>query len=295
MKFYFQEITADRQEERLDKFLRRSYPEIRMAVLQKFIRSGKVVVDGTRIKDGSYRLKTGQRVLIKVPGNQDEIKQRYGRTPPEHIPLKMNLDVIYEDEYMLAINKPVGIPVQPGTKTFNSSIYNVLLSYNSEFYLVHRLDKYTSGVLLVSKKYEFTKELADLFQSHNLEKRYIALVYGLVKNDLKIKSDLDGKEAVTFARPIEFFNGYTLLEVEILTGRKHQIRRHLAFNETPIVGDDVYGNVEINKEFKKKYGLEGYFLHCSEMSFVHPKKKKNIIIKAPLPQKRKQILEALRK
>ncbi len=275
MKFYFQEITADRQEERLDKFLRRSYPEIRMAVLQKFIRSGKVVVDGTRIKDGSYRLKTGQRVLIKVPGNQDEIKQRYGRTPPEHIPLKMNLDVIYEDEYMLAINKPVGIPVQPGTKTFNSSIYNVLLSYNSEFYLVHRLDKYTSGVLLVSKKYEFTKELADLFQSHNLEKRYIALVYGLVKNDLKIKSDLDGKEAVTFARPIEFFNGYTLLEVEILTGRKHQIRRHLAFNETPIVGDDVYGNVEINKEFKKKYGLEGYFLHCSEMSFVHPKKKTN--------------------
>ena len=295
MKFYFQEITADRQEERLDKFLRRSYPEIRMAVLQKFIRSGKVVVDGTRIKDGSYRLKTGQRVLIKVPGNQDEIKQRYGRTPPEHIPLKMNLDVIYEDEYMLAINKPVGIPVQPGTKTFNSSIYNVLLSYNSEFYLVHRLDKYTSGVLLVSKKYEFTKELADLFQSHNLEKRYIALVYGLVKNDLKIKSDLDGKEAVTFARPIEFFNGYTLLEVEILTGRKHQIRRHLAFNETPIVGDDVYGNVEINKEFKKKYGLEGYFLHCSEMSFIHPKKKKNIIIKAPLPKKRKQILETLRK
>ncbi len=295
MRFYFQEITADRQEERLDKFLRRSYPEIRMAVLQKFIRSGKVVVDGTRIKDGSYRLKTGQRVLIKVPGNQDEIKQRYGRTPPEHIPLKMNLDVIYEDEYMLAINKPVGIPVQPGTKTFNSSIYNVLLSYNSEFYLVHRLDKYTSGVLLVSKKYEFTKELADLFQSHNLEKRYIALVYGLVKNDLKIKSDLDGKEAVTFARPIEFFNGYTLLEVEILTGRKHQIRRHLAFNETPIVGDDVYGNVEINKEFKKKYGLEGYFLHCSEMSFIHPKKKKNIIIKAPLPKKRKQILETLRK
>ncbi len=295
MRFYFQEITADRQEERLDKFLRRSYPEIRMAVLQKFIRSGKVMVDGTRIKDGSYRLKTGQRVLIKVPGNQDEIKQRYGRTPPEHIPLKMNLDVIYEDEYMLAINKPVGIPVQPGTKTFNSSIYNVLLSYNSEFYLVHRLDKYTSGVLLVSKKYEFTKELADLFQSHNLEKRYIALVYGLVKNDLKIKSDLDGKEAVTFARPIEFFNGYTLLEVEILTGRKHQIRRHLAFNETPIVGDDVYGNVEINKEFKKKYGLEGYFLHCSEMSFIHPKKKKNIIIKAPLPKKRKQILETLRK
>jgi RluA family pseudouridine synthase len=295
MRFYFQEVKADRENERLDKFLRRTYPEIRMAVLQKFIRSGKITVDGTRIKDGAYRLKTGQKVLVKVPGNQDEIKQRFGRTPPEHIPLKIDLDVIYEDEYMLAVNKPVGIPVQPGTKTFNASIYNALLSYESEFYLVHRLDKYTSGVLLISKKYEFTKELAELFKSHKLEKNYLALVHGLVRDNLKIKALLDEKEAVTFVRPKEFFNGYTLLEVEILTGRKHQIRRHLALNETPVVGDDIYGNVELNKKFKKQYGLEGYFLHCESISFFHPKKKKNVTIEAALPSERQRILEELRK
>jgi len=295
MKFYFQKVRTDRENERLDKFLRRTYPEIRRAVIQKFIRSGKVTVDETRIKDGSYRLKIGQEVLIKVPGNQDEIRQKYGRTPPEHIPLKMDLNVLYEDEYMLGINKPVGISVQPGTKTFNASIYNVLLSYNSEFYLVHRLDKYTSGVLVVSKDYEFTKELSELFQSHKLEKKYLALVYGLIRDNLKIKENLDGKKAVTFVRPKEFFNGYTLVEVEILTGRKHQIRRHLAFNETPVIGDEIYGNTRTNKEFKKRYGLEGYFLHCEEISFFHSKKKRQITLKAPLPERRSQILELLRK
>ncbi len=293
MRFYFTQIRSDRENERLDKFLRRTYPEIRLSAIQKFIRSGKVLVDGERVKNGSFRLTIGQEVLVKVAGNQDEIKQRYGRIPPEHVPLNMELDVIYEDEYMLAINKPVGIPVQPGTKTFNNSIYNALLSYNSEFYLVHRLDKYTSGVLLVSKEYEFTKFLTELFRSHKMKKRYLALVYGLIRGNLKIKEPLDGKEAITFVKPLEFFNGYTLLSVEILTGRKHQIRRHLAFNESPVVGDDIYGDIEKNKEFKNKYGLEGYFLHCSKISFVHPKNKKIVEIEASLPLKRKKILDEL--
>lgn len=295
MRFYFQEVQADRENERLDKFLRRTYPEVRLSAIQKFIRSGKIMVDGKRVKDGAHRLIIGQKVLIKMAGNQDEIKQRYGRTPPEHIPFELELSVLYEDGYMVILNKPVGIPVQPGTKTSNKSIYNALLSYNTEFYLVHRLDKYTSGVLVVSKNYEFTKELSELFKTHKMKKEYLALVHGLVKEHMEFDEPIDDRDALTIVEPKEFFNGYTLLTVNILTGRKHQIRRHLASNGTPVVGDNIYGKVEENADFKRKYGLEGYFLHCNRISFTHPKKGNFVTMKAPLPENRKKILEALRR
>ncbi len=295
MRFYFQEIQSDREKERLDKFLRRTYLEVRLSAIQKFIRSGKVIVDGKRIKEGSYRLAIGQKIMIKIAGNQDEIKQRYGRTPPEHIPFDLELDVLYEDEYMVILNKPVGIPVQPGTKTFNKSVYNALLSYNTEFYLVHRLDKYTSGVLVISKNYEFTKEISDLFKTHKMKKEYLALVHGLIRGRVELNEPLDDKDALTIAEPREFFNGYTLLNVDILTGRKHQIRRHLASNDTPVVGDDIYGKIEENAVFKRKYDLEGYFLHCEKISFTHPKNGKLVMVKAPLPEKRRKILDLLRK
>ncbi len=293
MRFYFQEIQSDRENERLDKFLRRMYPDVRLSSIQKFIRSGKVIVDEKRVKDGAYRLVTGQKIIIKVAGNQDEVRQRYGRTPPDHIPFDFDLDVLYEDEYMVVLNKPVGIPVQPGTKTSNKSIYNALLSYNTKFYLVHRLDKYTSGVLVVSKDYEFTRDIDELFKSHKIKKEYLALVHGLVKNRMEFNEPIDDRDAFTIVEPKEFFNGYTLMNVEILTGRKHQIRRHLALNDTPVVGDDVYGKIEKNAKFKRKYDLEGYFLHCDRMSFTHPKNGNLINIKAPLPTKRKKILEML--
>lgn len=291
--FYFKEIIADRDNERLDRFLRRNYDSIRLSALQSFIRSGKVLVNDKRIKDGAFRVQIGQRVIIKLQGNADEIIQRYGRTAPQHIPLEMELDVIYEDGDLIALNKPSGLSVQPGTNISNRSLYNVLLGKMKVFFFVHRLDKYTSGVIVIAKNYEMAKKLSELFSSHQIEKKYLTLVKGLVKSGMDIKATLDGKYAFTHIEPIDFFTGYTLLEVQIFTGRKHQIRRHLSSIDFPVIGDDLYGDRDENEIFRKKYGLEGYFLHCSELSFVHPLKHTKITIKAALDKERANILGKL--
>lgn len=293
-EFYFKGILEDRDNERLDRFLRRNYPSIRLSAIQSFIRSGKVIVNEKRIKDGAFRLVIGQRVLIKLQGNADEILRIYGRNAPEHIPLNIELDVLYEDDGIVAFNKPVGLSVQPGSKISNKSLYNALLGQMDEFFLVHRLDKYTSGVIIVAKTHESAQKLSELFSSHDITKKYLALVKGLVKNPKDIKEPLDEKMAFTHIDPIDFFTGYTLLEVQIFTGRKHQIRRHLAMHDMPIIGDDLYGDEDANEFFKKKYGLKGYFLHCSEISFVHPIKQTKTTIKAPLGKDRQEILKKLR-
>ncbi len=293
MNFYFNTVVEDRDDERLDKFLRRKYPEVRMSVIQKFLRSGKVTVENQRIKDGSHRLEIGEKVLVKLPGTKEEVLEKYGRSTPTHIPLKMELDVVYEDDDIVALNKPAGLSVQPGTKTSNKSVYNALLSYGTEFFFVHRLDKYTSGVLLIAKNHSFAKKLSELFFSHDVEKRYLALASGLVKGKAEFKTPIDGKPAFTSVEPIDFFTGFTLLDVQILTGRKHQIRIHLARNGTPVVGDDLYGDTDVNEIFRQKYGLKGYFLHCSVISFNHPLTGKKITLKAPLNGERQEILEAM--
>jgi 23S rRNA pseudouridine955/2504/2580 synthase len=294
-EFYFTKIFSDRENERIDKLLRRRYPLIRLSVLQSFIRSGKVFVDGKRVKDGAFRIQIGQEVLLKVAGNEEEIMRRYGRSAPEHIPLDIELDVIYEDKEIIAFNKPAVLSVQPGTNVSNKSLYNALLGRMEEFFFVHRLDKYTSGVIIVSKTHESAKKLSELFSSHDIEKKYITLVKGLVKDKLDIKTPLDGKNAFTRVEPLEFYSGCTLLSVQIFTGRKHQIRRHLAMNCTPVIGDEIYGDSDANEQFKKAYDLNGYFLHCSEVSFIHPVKHLEVKIKAPLDVERQKIIKKLRK
>ncbi len=289
--FYFKQILSDRENERLDKFLRRRYPFIRLSVIQSFIRSGKVIIGEKRVKDPAFRLEIGQSVIIKMPGNEEEIMKKYGRTPPQHIPFDVDLDVLYEDESVIAFNKPAGLSVQPGTKISNRSLYNALLNRMQEFFFVHRLDKYTSGVIIVAKTHDVAAELSKLFSSHEVEKRYIALVKGFVKDSLDIKKPLDGRDAFTHVEPMDFFRDFTLLKVQIFTGRKHQIRRHLAENGTPVIGDDLYGDSQINDKFKEDYGLNGYFLHCSEISFIHPVKHFKITIKAKLDLGRQKILK----
>lgn len=293
-EFYFKEISEDRDNERLDRFLRRTYPSVRLSAIQSFIRSGKIIVNGKRIKDGALRLTVGQHVLIKLRGDVNEILRTYGRSAPEHVPLNIELDLLYEDDEIVAFNKPVGLSVQPGSKISNKSLYNALLGQMDEFFLVHRLDKYTSGVIIVAKTHESAQKLSELFSSHNITKKYLTLVKGLVKNPIDIKEPLDEKTAFTHINPIDFFTGYTLLEVEIFTGRKHQIRRHLAMKGMPVIGDDLYGDDEENEFFRKKYGLKGYFLHCSEISFVHPTKQTKVTIKASMEKSREEILKKLR-
>ncbi len=291
--FYFKEIIADRDNERLDRFLRRNYVSIRLSVLQSFIRSGKVLVNDKRIKDGAFRVQIGQRIIVKVPGSAEEISKRYGRTSPQQIPLEMELEVLYEDKDLVALNKPSGLSVQPGTNIANKSLYNALLGKMKSFFFVHRLDKYTSGVIVIAKNYEMARKLSELFSSHEIEKKYLTLVKGLVKSSMDVKTPLDGKYAFTHIEPVDFFTRYTLLEVQIFTGRKHQIRKHLSSIDFPVIGDDLYGDRDENEFFRKKYGLKGYFLHCSELSFVHPLRHVKVTIKAQLDKEKADILGRL--
>ncbi len=290
---FFTEIIEERDEERLDKFLRRQYPSIRLSALQSFIRSGKVIVDGKRIKNSAERIRKGQKILIKLKGNEDEIMERYGRRTPTHLPVKMDIEVLYEDDDILALNKPSGLSVQPGTNV-EKSLYNVLIGKMKEFFFVHRLDKYTSGIIIVAKNYDTAKRLSYMISSRQVDKKYIALVRGILKEEREIKTPIDGKSALTRVRPVDFFTGYTLVEADILTGRKHQIRRHLSSINFPVVGDDLYGDREDNKRFRSTYKLKGYFLHCSEISFVHSKKNFKITIKSPLDEEKNEILARLR-
>ncbi|BBJ27660.1 RluA family pseudouridine synthase [Athalassotoga saccharophila] len=291
--FFFTEIIEERDEERLDKFLRRKYPSIRLSALQSFIRSGKVTVDGKRIKNGAERIKKGQRILIKLNGDEDEIMKRYGRLTPTHLPIKMDIEVLYEDDDIVAFNKPSGLSVQPGTKV-EKSLYNVLIGKMKEFFFVHRLDKYTSGIIIVAKNYDTAKKLSYMISSRQVDKKYITLVKGLLKEEKEITTPIDDKSAFTRVRPIDFFTGYTLVEAEILTGRRHQIRRHLSLINFPVVGDDLYGDREDNKKFRSTYKLKGYFLHCSEISLTHPNKNSKITIKSPLDKEKNEILTKLR-
>lgn len=292
-EFFFKEIIEDRNDERLDRFLRRKYPSVRLSVLQSFIRSGKVIVDGKRIKDGSFRIKLGQKILVKLGGDESDIMKKYGRKTPTHLPIKMDVEVLYEDNDIVAFNKPSGLSVQPGTRV-EKSLYNVLLWKMKDFFFVHRLDKYTSGIIIVAKNHEAAKQLSSTIFSHEMEKRYVALVKGLLKEEVDIKTSLDDKNAFTHVKPLDFFTGYTLVEVTILTGRKHQIRRHLSSIGFPIIGDDLYGDKETNKAFKDVYNLDGYFLHCTELSLIHPKSKMKITIKSPLDKEKREILSKLR-
>ncbi|HEU23550.1 MAG: RluA family pseudouridine synthase [Mesoaciditoga sp.] len=290
---FFTEIIEERDEERLDKFLRRRYPSIRLSALQSFIRSGKVTVDGKRIKNGAERIKKGQRILIKLRGSEGEIMERYGRHAPTHLPVKMDIETLYEDNDILVLNKPSGLSVQPGTHV-EKSLYNVLIGKMKEFFFVHRLDKYTSGIIIVAKNYDTAKKLSYMISSHQVDKKYVALVKGILREEKEINEPIDGKMAFTHVKPVDFFTGYTLVEADILTGRKHQIRRHLSSINFPVVGDDLYGDREDNKRFRNTYKLKGYFLHCAEISLIHPKKNFKITVKSPLDKEKAEILAKLR-
>jgi len=291
-------LTADEGDARLDKYVCAQHPELSRTQVQKLIAGGNITVNGRLAKPG-LRLNIGDKIELNIPPTPpQELK-------PEAIPLK----IIYEDDDLLAVDKPAGLTVHPAPGHPAHTLVNAILAHFPHLAdigdslrpgVVHRLDKDTSGVMLVAKNSTAQADLAKQFKSHSVTKAYLALVRGVLEPENGIiEADIgrdphnrkrmavvaEGREARTDYRVVRYIGGYTLLEVMPQTGRTHQIRVHLAAIGFPVVGDKIYG--------VKSPHLSRQFLHASRLGFKLPSTGEYVEFESELPNDLEQALEAI--
>ena len=274
----------------LEKYIYKVLPAAPLSFIYKLFRKKDIKVNGHH-EDKKFRLSTDDVVAIYIAENQFAEFQKEKELSPN---TKIKDWIIYEDDNVLFINKPRGLLVQkasPHDESLDQLVVEYLMATkqydpNKEKGFVpgpaHRLDRNTSGIVAFGKNHETLNMLFDLFKKHDLiNKHYLALVVGNVEKDKDIitaplKKDeknnkvvvaKDGKSAQTVYKVIKRYNGYTLLDVTLLTGRTHQIRVHMSYINHPVVGDSKYGNFEINREFKEKYHFSNQFLHAYKIGF----------------------------
>ena len=288
---------------RLDKAVSLKDNSISRASVQRLINEGNILVNGNNSK-ASYKLNLNDIVTIdKEEPKEVEIK-------PQDIPL----DIIYEDSDILVVNKQKGLVVHPGNGNPDGTLVNAIMNKCKDSLsgiggeirpgIVHRIDKDTSGLLIIAKNDKDHINMSDQIKDHKVKKTYIALVRGKVKENeatidmpigrstkdrTKMAVSKNGKNAITHIKVIERFKEYTLLEINIETGRTHQIRVHLSQIGYPIVGDYVYSNG------KNPFGVEGQMLHSEKLEFKHPITDKEMKLEAKLPEYFEKVLEELRK
>ncbi|MCS7025921.1 MAG: RluA family pseudouridine synthase [Bryobacteraceae bacterium] len=291
---------AEHTGKRLDQVLKQQLPEFSRAQIQEWIRQSRVLVNGVPAK-ASYLLRGGERVQVE-PALRPPLKAQ-----PEDLPL----EILYEDTAVIAVNKPAGMVVHAGAGVRSGTLVNALLhrfeqlsSAGGELRpgIVHRLDKDTSGVLLVARNDAAHHHLAAQFSSRQVEKIYLALVDGVMrgdqgrvdkpiardpKNRIRMTARLrTGRAAQTEYRVLRRFSRHTLVEVSLGTGRTHQIRVHLASLGHPVAGDRLYGG-------RPLAGLNRFFLHAHRIRFVSPAHHRVVCVEAPLPRELEQLLETL--
>lgn len=286
--------------ERLDRALAARFPQLSRAQLQRLIRSGAITVNDAVVRP-AYRLASGDRIAVTFP-----------EAPTVH-PESLPLDIVYEDEYLLVVNKPAGMVVHPAARIVSGTLVNALLSHCPQVAdvggpdragIVHRLDRETSGLIVVAKNPETHASLQRQFKRRLVRKTYVALVEGQVhpregiievpigrdpKDRTRMAVSRTGRPAITQYRVVEVFPQYTLLEVRPHTGRTHQIRVHLAWLGYPVVGDRVYG--------RRRQTLlpDRHFLHARELAFTHPATGEKLVLSAPLPPELTALLNQLRR
>ncbi len=278
-------VEAEESEFRLDRFLKGRFMDLSRTYFQWLIAEGFVSLNGSIVKK-SAKLAPGDEIEVQFAPT-DELD-----LIAEDIPL----DILYEDDHMIAINKPCGLVVHPGPGNWQGTFVNALLYHcntldltdNVRPGIVHRLDKETSGVLVAAKTSQMHAALASLFSERKIEKRYLAVCLGVPKAqtidapigrdpmDRKRMSvvDVGGKSARTHIEVLKTNGDFSLLDVLLETGRTHQIRVHLKHIQHPILGDEVYG--------KKLFGATRQLLHAHTLSFSHPITGENILLKAPI-------------
>lgn len=296
------------QGQRLDNFLMTQLKGVPKSHIYRIVRKGEVRVNKGRTKV-SYRLQEGDIIRIPPVRIADrDAPQRPGDTILE----ALEQSILYEDKRLIILNKPPGLAVHGGSglKFGVIEAMRALRPDEQQLELVHRLDRDTSGCLMIARRRSALRTLHELLRTNGVDKRYLALVAGrwqrdretvdapLRKNTLQggermVRVDPEGKEAFTRFRVRERFADATLVEAELLTGRTHQLRVHLAYLGTPILGDDKYGDNAANREMKKR-GLKRLFLHAESLRFDWTDEVGELKVKAPLDQELEYLLNLLR-
>ena len=296
-------INEDNKGERIDKYLSNVIEGKSRSFLKGLIDNGSVTVNG-KIQKGSYKLEANDNIIITMP---EPIAL-------DVLPENIDLDIVYEDEDLVVINKPKGMVVHPAPGVYTGTLVNGLLYHCKNLSgingvirpgIVHRIDKDTTGILVVAKNDDAHAFLSEQFKEHSIKREYYALVEGkFMKTEGSIDKPLgrhkrdrvkmaivpDGKRAVTHYEVLEQYdNGTSLVKCSLETGRTHQIRVHMASISHPLVGDTVYGLK------KQRYKLEGQVLHAKTLGFIHPTTKEYIEFDSELPDYYEDILNNLRK
>ncbi|MBN1634809.1 MAG: RluA family pseudouridine synthase [Ignavibacteria bacterium] len=323
-RYYKFTVPEIKEKERIDKYITRFVENASRTKVQKAINLGNVLVNGEYVKS-NYLLKPNDEIEIElpVPDKQDIL--------PENIPL----DIIYEDDYLLIINKPSGMVTHPAYKNYSGTLVNALMYYSMQSKgslsdlngferagIVHRLDKDTSGILVVAKDEVTHRKLADQFFKHSIEREYMAIVWGKFKNKQGIienrisrdkrnrkkmtvtNSGDNGKIAITEYNVIEEYEFLSLVNLKLRTGRTHQIRVHLSSSGHPVFGDEMYGgrvphsvNLTANMKLQINNLLEmmsRQALHARLLSFIHPHSKEEMQFISDLPEDMLKIINIVK-
>ena len=287
---------------RIDKFVTENADSLTRSAVQKLIEGNNITVNGT-FPSKNLKLKFGDEIIVNIPEPE----------PCEAMPENIPLDIVFEDDDLLVVNKPRDMVVHPATGNYSGTLVNALLYHCGDSLsgingvlrpgIVHRIDKDTSGLLIVAKNDFSHNLLAEQIKEHSFTRKYQAVVVGNIKDDSgtinapigrhptdrkkMAVTQKNSRNAVTHYRVIARYNGYTHVELTLETGRTHQIRVHMAYIGHPVAGDPVYGGKKyINK-------LNGQCLHAYYISFVHPRTNQTLSFSAPLPDYFKEFLKLI--
>lgn len=317
-------VVEDHSGKRLDLFVAERLPDLSRSHVQKLISDGHVTVNSTPQRP-SYKVQRGDRVAVTIP-------------PPEKTDIgaeNIPLDIVFEDSEIIVINKAKGMTVHPAPGSQTGTLVNAILAHSDDLSgvggverpgIVHRLDKDTSGLLVVAKTDQAHSALQEQIQKRTAERRYIAIVWGETRfNEAVVEAPIGrhptdrqkmavikdtgrytAREAVTHLRVLERFSGFTLLEARLDTGRTHQIRVHCAFIGHPVVGDPTYGGTK--RSIPSSYGklgqqelsrlvdgLQGQALHAFALSFDHPGTGRRLSFEAPMPRDMAALIDWLKR
>lgn len=297
-------VQADEAGNRIDKVIVESMEEsVSRSRLQDWIRAGRVRVNGRTVKP-NYKVSEGDEIVVEPP--EPEVT--------ELIPEPILLDIAYEDQDVIVVNKPRGMVVHPAAGHARGTLVNALMHHcqdlsgiNGEIRpgIVHRIDKDTSGLIMAAKNDQAHVSLSAQLKEHSVTRRYFAVVHGVLEHDqgtveapigrdpknrkLFTVTDRGGKHAVTHFAVAERFQDYTLLELMLETGRTHQIRVHMKFIGHPLVGDPLYGRAK-----GRTMRLPGQALHAAVLGFTHPRTGKRLTFEAPIPDEMQELIQELR-
>ena len=304
------------KERRVDKYLHGRYNNYSRVMIQEIIKAGAVEVNGKIVKP-SFKLSPGDKIELTLP----ELPSK------EILPEDISLDIIYEDDDIIVLNKQANMIVHPARGNTHGTLVNALAFYSDKLSsglgefrpgIVHRLDRDTTGVMVVTKNDSAQWKVAKQFERRQMKKSYLAIVHGTpelmadrinaplglhprAREKYAIRPEI-GKEAITFYETIESFRGFSLLKMTPKTGRTHQIRVHLSYIKHPIVGDDMYGGklvypwqLQDGEPAVEEPVINRVALHAHTLEFKHPTTEKQVKFEAPLPEDMQRLLDMLRK